>query len=139
MSRWRPIIYVALIVLAAVVVAVVMRTVESGSPTGSSDPFNQKRFSVGEWSSASREDRARMCRDLIDRHLPPGTTEQQVLALLGKPEYVNHGDKFPQRAIADRFYVYSIGNWSWQGMDDAFLYVHLDKGDRVVKAEIYGY
>jgi outer membrane protein assembly factor BamE (lipoprotein component of BamABCDE complex) len=101
------------------------------------DPFDNRRFSVSAWKEAEGQQRARMSEDLIAHHLPPGMTEQQVVALLGQPEGVDLGPT--EKRIAKRYYVYYIGNWSLQEMDDAYLYVHLDANDRVVKAEIYGY
>jgi hypothetical protein len=81
-----------------------------------------------------------MCRDIIKRVIRPGMTEQQVVSLLGpQSEFVTRrgpgGEPLPNR----RIYEYSIGSWTLQRMDDAFLYVHIDPSDHVVTAEIYGY
>jgi hypothetical protein len=67
-------------------------------------------------------------------------SEKRVVELLGPPERVRDrqgpgGDRLPER----RIYEYGIGSWTFQGMDDAFLYVHIDPSDHVVLAEIYGY
>jgi len=108
------------------------------------DPFDNRRFSPEAWSSASEHHnvdwRARMCRDLINRVIRPGMSEKQVVALLGTPDRVSDrrgpgGDLFTDRHI----YEYEIGNSTFQGMDDAFLYVHIDLTDHVLKTEIYGY
>jgi hypothetical protein len=108
------------------------------------DPFDNRRFSPEAWREAGarfdRDARARMCRDIIKRVVRPGTPEKQVVALLGPPERIRNrrgpgGDPLPGR----RIYEYSIGSWTLQRMDDAFLYVHIDASDQVVMAEIYGY
>lgn len=52
------------------------------------DPFDDRRFSVQAWSEAPEESRARMARDAVRRHLPPGLTEPGVVSLLGPPESV---------------------------------------------------
>jgi hypothetical protein len=75
-----------------------------------------------------------MCRDIIKRVIRPGMTEQQVVSLLVTRRGPG-GEPLPNR----RIYEYSIGSWTLQRMDDAFLYVHIDPSDHVVTAEIYGY
>jgi hypothetical protein len=45
------------------------------------------------------------------------------------------GDPLPER----RIYEYSVSSWTLHGMDDAFLYIHIDPNDHVVMAEIYGH
>ena len=104
------------------------------------DPFDNRRFSPRAWREAKYEARARMCRDIIRRVIRPGMTEQHVVELLGPPERVRDrrgpgGEPIPNR----RIYEYAIGSWTFQRMDDAFLYVHIDPSDHVVTAEIYGY
>ena len=32
-----------------------------------------------------------------------------------------------------------LGSWTFQRMDDTFLYVHLGAGGRALRSEIYGY
>lgn len=108
------------------------------------DPFDNRRFSPFEWRAAdsafTKGMRAPMCRDIIRRVVRPGMSEKQVVELLGPPERVRDrrgpgGDPSPDR----RIYEYGVGSWTFYGMDDAFLYVHIDPSDHVVTAEIYGY
>ena len=135
MSRRRTGILV--VVGAVVLVAAVVTTVYAliGNPL---DPFDNRSFTPAAWRTADRDGRARMCRDLVSRHLIAGTAEPQVVALLGKPAGVyKAGER--DHLVGAQTYVYSIGNWSFQGMDDAFLYVHLDANGRVIYGEIYGY
>jgi hypothetical protein len=106
-----------------------------GSPF---DPFDDKRFSPEIWRTANEDLRARMCRDAIRRFIHPGLNESEVITLLGSPTDVQQ-DERRDRPIGTRSYRYWIGSWSFQGMDDAFLYVHFDSEGRVVRAEIYGY
>lgn len=77
-----------------------------------------------------------MARDLIKHHLLPGLTGEQVIALVGDPDQVRAED---QRLVGKKLYTYSVGHWSFHGMDAAYVYVHLDADNRVVKAEVYGY
>jgi hypothetical protein len=138
MSRRAHTLAAGLLIIVALV-AIVYELI--GNPL---DPFDNRRFSVEAWRSASEHRnldwRARMCRDLINRVIRPGMSEKQVVALLGIPDRVRDtrgpgGDPLPDRHI----YEYEIGSWSFQGMDDAFLYVHIDLIDHVLKTEIYGY
>ena len=104
------------------------------------DPFDNRRFSPDAWRIADLEARARMCRDIVRHVVGPGMPEKQVVALLGPPELVRDGRGGGGPLLPDRrIYQYSIGSWTMQRMDDAFLYVHIDPSDRVVMAEIYGY
>lgn len=71
------------------------------------DPFDNRRFSPDVWRAAGRYDRderARMCRDIINRVVRPGMSEKQVVELLGPPERVRYqrgtgGDPIPDRRI----------------------------------------
>ena len=108
------------------------------------DPFDDARFSPQAWATLSEADdlegRARMCRNLIRRHLRAGTAEADVVALVGDPDDVNSGaGRGRSRQVGVKTFEYYLGSWPMQGMDDAFLYVHLDAGGRVVKAEVHGY
>jgi hypothetical protein len=120
-----------LLVLAAVVYAWV------GNPL---DPFDDRRFSPGAWQKASADSRARMSRNVIRRVIKPGVVESEVVTLLGKPDSVSDRRGPGGKVLTGiRIYEYRIGNWPLWRMDDAFVYVHLDTNDRVVKSEIYGY
>jgi hypothetical protein len=75
---------------------------------------------------------------VMRRFIRPGMTEEEIIALLGPPNDVQEGEK-RDRFIGDYSFRYWIGSWSFQRMDDAFLYVHFGSGRRVVAREIYGY
>ena len=92
------------------------------------DPFDDRAFSAAEWRTAAEQRRAGMARDAI-RHLPPGTTADEVVRLLGEPD----GDAGGPRLS------YSLGFWPRAGFDAAFLYVHTDPAGRVTHAEVSGY
>jgi hypothetical protein len=120
----------------AIVAAVVAAAINYffGNPF---DPFDNKRFSPELWRAADEDSRARMCRDVMRRFIRPGMTEEEIIALLGPPNDVQEGEK-RDRFIGDYSFRYWIGSWSFQRMDDAFLYVHFGSGRRVVAREIYG-
>ena len=108
------------------------------------DSFDDRRFSPTEWSRATAAhdlaSRARMSRDLMRRFVPRGMPEREVVALLGKPDRVSdRRGPGGTPLVGIHIYEYRLGNWMSQRMDDAFLYVHLDTYDRVVRTEIYGY
>ena len=106
-----------------------------------SNPFNARAFSAAEWRTGDINARGSMARSAVRDHLRPGLAAADVVALLGKPGQVLTGAKDigGNRLSGVKTYSYSIGNWSLGGMDDAFLYVHLDSADRVIEAEIRGY
>lgn len=108
------------------------------------DPFDNCRFSAEKWRAATREydvdTRAKMARDLSERLIRPGSSESEVVALLGAPDHVEEGkDPGDMRSSGARFYKYDLGSFPWYGFDDAYLYVDLDSQDRVVACKIDGY
>jgi hypothetical protein len=123
--------FLALLALAAGVYAWV------GNPL---DPLDNRRFSSHAWRKASAESRARMARDVVRRVIKLGASETEVAALLGQPDSVSDR-RGPGGAPLNGIHIceYRIGSWSCAGMDDAFVYIHLDASDRVVHTEIYGY
>jgi hypothetical protein len=106
--------------------------------TGCGNPFNDEPFSKEAWATAGPEQRAAMAEDLVTNRVPPGMSVKQVVALLGEP-----GDTWVKgtgdRVLGEETLVYYIGCWSLEGMDDAFVCIHLDGSGRVIEAEIYGY
>lgn len=69
--------------------------------------------------------------------LPAGTPIQAVVDLLGEGRTVHpHPGSTPPYP---RTWAYSLGNWSFHGLDEAYLYVHFDPHDLVLLAEIDGY
>ena len=108
------------------------------------DPFDDRRFASAEWSRATAahdlDSRARMARDLMRRFVRAGMPETDVVALLGTPDRVSdRRGPGGTPLVGIHIYEYRLGSWMSQRMDDAFLYVHLDTRDRVVRTEIYGY
>jgi hypothetical protein len=127
--------------IIGIILAVAVTYTLVGNPF---DPFDNRRFSPEAWREAGarfdRDARAPMCRDITKRVVRPGMSERQVVALLGPPELVRDRRGPGGTLLSDRrIYQYSIGSWTWQRMDDAFLYVHIDASDHVLTAEIYGY
>jgi hypothetical protein len=104
------------------------------------DPFAKQQFSTEAWRAGDAKTRAGMARDAIRRHLNHGLSEQQVTSLLGKPGNVISGiDAGGHKLLGVKTYSYHLGCWSGYGLDDAFLYVHLDAAGLVVSAEVNGY
>ena len=105
---------------------------------GCGNPFNDEPFSKEAWADAAAEQRAAMAEDLVTHHVSPGMSSKQVVSLLGEPgEIWVKGTGF--RVKGERTLVYYIGSWSTQGMDDAFVCVHLDDTGSVIEAEISGF
>jgi hypothetical protein len=79
-----------------------------------------------------------MARDVI-RHLPAGTPEADIEALLGKAGVEETARLTASRpAGAVRTYSYYLGSWSLLYYDSTFLWVHVDAEGRVVAAVIGG-
>jgi hypothetical protein len=105
--------------------------------SGCGSPFNDQTFSEQAWAGATAEQRAAMAEDLVTHHVPLGMSSKQILSLLGEPgETWVKGAGF--RVKGEKTFAYYIGSWSMQGMDDAFVCIHLDETGRVIEAEIYG-
>ena len=105
------------------------------------DPFDDQPFTPAAWAQGgSSEGRGSMARDLVRYHLPDGMQESQVVALLGPPDAIlTRQDAGGNALRGARTYSYHIGHWSLRGLDDAFVYVHLNGSGRVVHVEINGY
>jgi hypothetical protein len=102
------------------------------------DPFEARPFDPEAWAAADTEGRAAMARDAI-RHLPAGTPEADVVALLGQTqvdETVRLTGSGPPGAV--RTYSYYLGFWGAIYYDSTFLWVHVDADGRVVAAVIGG-
>src|ERR1700677_1440459 len=70
------------------------------------DPFNAQRFDQTTWTTAGPYDRAAMTRDAI-RHVPSGTTEDQVKELLGKPNSIEETQRLTASGPAKAVKTYS--------------------------------
>ena len=104
------------------------------------DSFDNRHFSPEAWRKATDaydlDARARMCGDLMRHVIRVGDSEQRVMGLLGAPNRITDGEgSIDHLATGTHFDEYSIGNWTFLGMDDAFLYVHFDHEGHVVKTE----
>jgi hypothetical protein len=108
------------------------------SASGCGSPFNDRPFSKQAWAGATAEQRAAMAEDLVSNHVSPGASSKQIVSLLGEPgEVWVKGTGFEVKG--ERTFVYYIGSWSMQGMDDAFVCIHLDETGSVIEAEISGF
>jgi hypothetical protein len=123
---------------AAGQVVVVLIIVSTLFATGCGSPFNDEPFSREAWAAAAAEQRAAMAEDLVTNHVSPGMSVKQLIDLLGDP-----GDTWVKgtghRVMGEKTFVYYIGSWSLEGMDDAFVCIHLDGSGRVIEAEICGF
>jgi hypothetical protein len=136
MPRKRVVLIVGIILTAGIAAVVVVYCL-MGNPF---DPFDDSRFSVEAWRSADPKSRARMARDVIRHYLTPGTTEERVTSLVGKPDEVIEGaDAGGHWLPGARSYSYRLGSWSLYGFDDAFLYIHIDRAGKVIVAEVTGH
>ncbi|QDT06534.1 hypothetical protein K227x_49440 [Rubripirellula lacrimiformis] len=106
------------------------------------DPHDGRDFDRLVWEAdPGGYERAAMCTDIIDRHLQPNMTLDQISDLLGDSftdrdrSHFQDGGQMPGvRTIA-----YWVGPCSWIGYDDAFLFVNLDENNQLVSASVYGY
>lgn len=105
---------------------------------GCGSPFNDEPFSREGWAAATAVQRAAMAEDLVTNYVSPGMSVEQIVSLIGEPE-----DTWVKgtglRVKGEKTFVYYIGSWSLQGMDDAFVCVHFDGSGKVIEAEIYGF
>lgn len=101
------------------------------------DPLGARPFDQASWAAANGYDRAPMAKDAI-RHLPAGLPEAEVLALLGKPDYVVESWRLRGSGPsgAARTYCYDLGSWGFDQGEGTFLWVHLGADGRVVEAVI---
>ncbi|MDB5343332.1 MAG: hypothetical protein JWP89_1709 [Schlesneria sp.] len=109
------------------------------------DPFDDASFNRSDWMSSTPEQRAKMARDVITKHIRRGATLEEIVALLGEPEETHNVrargsrvDQYGNRLHGAKTYAYYLGSWSSYGLDDAHLYVHFDTDDRVLSAEVAG-
>jgi hypothetical protein len=102
------------------------------------DPFDNRRFSAAAWKDATAQDRARMSRDLMLRHLKPGMSKAALVSLLGDPVHVTPIYNMTTPAVSQLEYY--LGSWTlYRGMDHAFLCLELDPSDQLVASRIDGY
>ena len=110
------------------------------------DPFDDAPFDRAAWVSGPPAVRTPMARAAASR-LERAMAESEVLRLLGPPDsekqtrsYSGHfGEPFPSAASRTlRYDLDSGARTSLMGLDDPFLYVHLNDAGLVVHAEIGG-
>jgi hypothetical protein len=137
LSRKRP----ALLIAAVASVIVILAYVGSEAKRWI-DPYDGRDFDRLAWDAdPGGYERASMCADIIDRHLQPNMSLDQISKLLGDSftdrdrSHFHDGDQMP----GVRTISYWVGPCSWIGYDDAFLFVNLDENDRLVSARVYGY
>jgi hypothetical protein len=128
-------------IVVIIILVVVSTYAWVGNPV---DPFDDSRFSREAWQRASAaydlDSRAHMARDVTRRVIRPGMSETEVVDSLGRPETVTDRRAPGDAPVASgQIYRYHLGSWTFQRMDDAFLYVHFDANGRVFRTEIYGY
>jgi hypothetical protein len=109
------------------------------------DPFDDASFNRSDWMSSTQEQRAKMARDVITKHVRRGVALEEIVALLGKPDETHNirvrgrrVDQYGNRLHGVTTYAYYLGSWSSYGFDDAYLYIHFDGDDRVLSAEVTG-
>lgn len=105
---------------------------------GCGNPFNDKPFSKEAWAATSAQGRAPMADDVVRNRVLPGMSSGQVEDLLGAPDDT-WLKRTGHRVKGEKTHVYYIGSWSLEGMDDAFVCVHVDESNKVIEGEIYGY
>ena len=110
------------------------------------DPFAKQPFDRHKWLTAANaglgiELRGPMVRDLVARHLSPGTSKTKVVWLLGAPDEqlpaegnleLNTGPDPNTKYILR----YGVGSWSGLRIDSDHLYVGFDSRNRVSGAWI---
>jgi hypothetical protein len=133
---WRRKAGVVVFVMACVGVALLPRFL---------DPFDDASFNRSVWKSSTQEQRAKMSRDVITKHIRPGAALEEIVELLGEPEETHNirarasrVDQYGHRLPGVKTYAYYLGSWSSYGLDDAHLYVHFDRDDCVLSAEVAG-
>jgi hypothetical protein len=94
---------------------------------------------LGRWKTRSNSlsPFAAMARDLIYNYVHQGMPQRELEAMLGTPSEILV-PPFNKSALPQT-YVYYLGSWSDEGIDDAFVYIDLDGNGEVVKAKIDGH
>jgi hypothetical protein len=108
------------------------------------DPFNDAAFEPLSWERDFRN-RLPMAADVIELATRGGMTRDAVTQLLGPPDNEYSGqavDNGGNELRGARSLVYYLGSddlASLYGMDDVFVYIHLNDDSSVISAEIAGY
>jgi hypothetical protein len=106
------------------------------------DPFDDGPFTPEAWAVADDEERAAMARGAV-KHVSVGMPETEVVALLGKPDWIWNSRELtasaPARAV--RTYSYGVATSSLASLrrlDSVYVWVHVGGDGRVIVAEIGG-
>ena len=92
--------------------------------------FRGQPFVSSAWLELGPMDRAPMVKDLMDSHLPPGLSKEQVLGLLGDPS----GEVMLEQGPA---LVYELGAHGWSTETaGSQLVVNLDGQGRIRDCEV---
>lgn len=106
------------------------------------EPFNDKVFEHQVWIQGGSE-RIPMARNVINRVVRAGMTRSEVTDILGPEEYIEEGqDSGGNIMRGAKSLAYPLGSssaTSLKGMDNAFIYIHLDDEGNVIGQEIAGY
>lgn len=100
------------------------------------DPFAADRFDSARWRAVDPDDRAHMCRDLIQTYLRAGMTKSEVRRFIGPPDKTTESDETQSKRAHTE--SYDLGYWRLHGVGHAFLCVDFDGNDQLVRAEIRG-
>lgn len=105
------------------------------------DPYDERPFDSDPWIAGLEPVRTAMARSAA-RAIHEDDAASSVSERLGEPDWINDvktsvfGERFP--AATHRTWGYRL-NPSWlHGYDDAYLYVHIDANDTVIKAQLGG-
>jgi hypothetical protein len=92
-------------------------------------PFDDMQFNAEVWARQAgtkdyKNPRGQMYEDLLENHLHRGITKDQVIQLLGEPDY----------SKSDTLLRYYLGHWSEIGRYPDYLYVEFDAKGRLKRA-----
>jgi hypothetical protein len=93
------------------------------------NPFDDRKFVQEVWGKFGKSDdpdnpRGQMVEDLQERFLKRGMMKQQVVNLLGEPDFEK----------TERFFKYNLGAWSGFRIDDDSLDMEFDRDGRLINS-----
>ena len=104
------------------------------------DVFNDAAFDEQTWKQSRNDERRPMARAVVKLAAQPGMTRDSIEQLLGPPEVLGREDAGGNRLPGVETLSYYVGNGGlFDGMDDAFVYIHLNDAGEVIDASIDGY
>ncbi len=106
------------------------------------NPFNDQPFDRAIWLQGA-DSRIAMAKDVISRLIHDEMSRDEVIRLIGEADEICEGQDSGGNELPGvetlKYYLGSSGATSFLGMDDAFVYVHLDDKGKVIHKEINGY